>query len=156
MKYISYQTLASLAGTGFGTFKLPQPLHTMALAICMDLNTQPPALWRLEEGPYEVADFCVEKKANVLVLLNAWLDSGEEVDDPKDWSTMNFWMARLRPLWARAEDLAEEDEDDLNGKGEGEGGQTQQQGHETIVIVCNRCGQENGEWRTRFSPSLFE
>ena len=94
-------------GTGFAVFKLPHPLHTMALGICMDLNVQPPAKWT-EDGPYELADFCLERRANVLVLLNAWLDSGRDPHEPKDRQTLNYWAARLEPLWARSEELEEE------------------------------------------------
>lgn len=111
------------AGTGFASFDLPHPLHTVALGICMDLNAQPPAMWTLEDGPYELADHCIQKKANVLILLNAWLDSGEELEDPRDWRTLNFWAARLRPLWTRTEELEDEGSDseseEETGKAEG-------------------------------------
>lgn len=119
-------------------FRLPHPIHTMALGICMDLNAQPPALWTLEDGPYEIAQHCIDNKANVLLLLNAWLDSGNETEEAKDWSTLNFWAARLRPLWARSEDTEEEEEEDEPAQGD------KSDGRETIVIVCNRCGSENG------------
>ena len=118
----------------------------------MDLNTQPPAEWSLEDGPYELAEHCVEKKANVLLLLNAWLDSDLEPESPKDWGTLNYWAARLRPLWARTEDL-EDEGSDSDGDGEKEPAretydvldrQHHHPGQETLVIVCNRCGQENG------------
>ena len=125
-------------GTGFATYQLSHPIHTMALGICMDLNAQPPALWTLEDGPYEIAQHCIDKKVNVLLLLNAWLDSGREPDDAKDWSTLNFWAARLRPLWARSEEIEEGDEDESTADDYSDG-------KETIVIVSNRCGSENGE-----------
>lgn len=92
----------------------------------MDLNAQPPALWTTNDGPYELADYCLAKKADILVLLNAWLDSGVEPEEESDWHTLNYWAGRLRPLWIGSDD---------NAKGEG---------HETIVIVCNRSGEENG------------
>ena len=110
----------------------------------MDLNVQPPAQWRIDGGPYEIADFCLANKANVLVLLNAWLDSGEEPEDPKDWRTMNYWVARLRPLWTRTDDLEEEEEDSDAEQNDGGQYDAAPQGHETVVIVCNRCGHENG------------
>ncbi|KAI0685622.1 carbon-nitrogen hydrolase [Cytidiella melzeri] len=133
----------SKPGTGFAVYKLPRPIHTMALGICMDLNTQPPAIWTSDGGPYEIADFCIENKANVLVLLNAWLDSGEEVDNPKDWSTINYWLARLRPLWARTDEL-----ENVGGDSDSDGESHDNSAidaHETIVIVCNRGGRDNGE-----------
>lgn len=106
----------------------------------MDLNVQPPAFWSLEDGPYEVANFCLERKTNVLVLLNAWLDSGLDIDDEKDWRTLNYWATRLRPLWARRDELEKEEEegDDITDTAD-------LQGHETIVIVCNRAGTESGQ-----------
>ncbi|EKM51564.1 uncharacterized protein PHACADRAFT_150048 [Phanerochaete carnosa HHB-10118-sp] len=129
-------------GTGFATYKLPHPIHTMALGICMDLNAQPPALWTLKDGPYEIAQHCIEKRANVLLLLNAWLDSDVEPDDAKDWSTLNFWVARLRPLWARSEEFSDADSDE--DASEVAKPDDELPGPETIVIVCNRCGKENG------------
>lgn len=126
-------------GTGFATYQLPHPLHTMVLGICMDLNAQPPALWTLEDGPYEIAQHCLDKKANVLVLLNAWLDSCREFDDATDWSTLNFWAARLRPLWARSEDIEDE-----GGNEEEPSQREDSEPRETTVIICNRTGSENG------------
>ncbi|KAJ7464769.1 carbon-nitrogen hydrolase, partial [Mycena galericulata] len=67
-------------GTGFATFSLPPPLRTVSLGICMDLNAMPPHSWAIETGPYELADYCLTEKTNVLVLLD-------------------FWAERLRPLW---------------------------------------------------------
>ncbi|KAF6742216.1 carbon-nitrogen hydrolase [Ephemerocybe angulata] len=119
-------------GTGFATFHLPSPLQTVSLGICMDLNTMPGTPWTsLEDGPYELADYVIKNKAKVLVLLNSWLKSSQpqDLDDDgkNDWNTLEYWASRLRPLWAK----------DARGVGEGEG-------EETIVVVCNRSGTENG------------
>ncbi|KAF9485760.1 carbon-nitrogen hydrolase [Pholiota conissans] len=114
------------AGTGFTTFDLPSPLRRLSLGICMDLNPQTPD-WTSASGPYEIADYCIAQKSNVLLLLNAWLDSNEEPEDEEDWHTLNYWAARTRPLWA------ENPKDDPSN------------GHETIVIVSNRTGDENGK-----------
>ena len=103
----------------------------------MDLNAQPPALWTLEDGPYEIADHVVQSKAHVLLLLNAWLDSERNTEEAKDWSTLNFWAMRLRPLWARSEGDGEDGEENT------EASETSSD-RDTIVIVCNRCGKENG------------
>ena len=131
------------AGDGFATFSLPSPLRTMGLGICMDLNPQIPE-WRLAEGPYEIADYCISKKANLLILLNAWLDSGKETEEVNDWSTLNYWAARLRPLWTDgSEGSASEDdtsEDQPDSKADSE-----QRGDETVVVICNRSGEENGK-----------
>ena len=91
------------------TLNLPPPLNTLSLAICMDLNVQPPATWTIS-GPYEVADYCIAKRTNVLVLLNAWLDSASSEDRVVDLDTMSYWAERLRPLWEEKEE-AEEGED---------------------------------------------
>ena len=119
----------------------------------MDLNTQPPAEWTID-GPYEIADHCIQKKANVLLLLNAWLDSGTELEDKSDWRTLNYWAARLRPLWTRTEDLEDEGSDSDTEDSQSETADQDEAavvhhehpGPETLVIVCNRCGEENGRF----------
>ena len=101
----------------------------------MDLNAQPPAQWTTIDGPYEIADHAAANRSNILVLLNAWLDSGiveedETEEEGSDWSTLNFWASRLRPLWVNASTRPDIET-----------------GHETVVVVCNRSGTENGEPR---------
>ena len=113
------------------TFELPSPLRTLSLGICMDLNPQTPD-WTSAEGPYEVADYCIAKKTNLLILLNAWLDSGEETEEEKDWHTLNYWAARTTPLWTEKASIHSKIGDTSEG-------------HETIVVVCNRVGDENGK-----------
>lgn len=166
------------AGTGFTTFHLPAPLNTVTLAICNDLNVKsstshlplpdpsttpasqscpspstPP--WTLKDGPFELADYCVEHKTDLLVLLDAWLDSGESADDGDreaeetnyDWDNVNYWAARLRPLWAK---------EGMEG-GFVEDGDLQEtnKGEETVVVVCNRFGDENGKKTSSLSPMLY-
>ncbi|KAH9931651.1 carbon-nitrogen hydrolase [Epithele typhae] len=136
---------------GFATFRLPPPLGALSLAICMDLNVRPPAVWTsLESGPFEVAEYCVRERTKVLVLLNAWLDSKNRLeDDDTDWQTVNYWAMRLRPLWAKVQEEAslEEDDDafeDEDNIVDGTGGQgARKVGDEVIAVVCNRCGEEN-------------
>ena len=106
----------------------------------MDLNPQPPTLWTLATGPYEIADHCLATKSRLLILLNSWLDSENDPDAKQDWHTLNYWAARLRPLWQRNEaECSGEDEEEFADDDEDEG-----DGEETIVVVCNRTGQENG------------
>jgi len=124
-------------GTGFATFYLPPPLNTVTLAICMDLNPTLP--WTADGGPYELADHCLKTGSSLLVLLNAWLDSEQEEDRDEDLSTMNYWASLLRPLWYRKGD---EPTDEL------------QKDVETVVVVCNRSGIENGA-KFAGSSSLF-
>lgn len=125
------------SGTGFATFYLPSPLNTVCLGICMDLNPQIDE-WTSARGPYEIADYAVSKGADVVVLLNAWLDSQQEVGEVYDWQTLNYWAARTRPLWTDGQgdkvDLPEEPEEQ----------ESQEHGRETIVVVCNRSGSESG------------
>lgn len=105
----------------------------------MDLNVQPPATWTIS-GPYEVADYCIAKRTNVLVLLNAWLDSASSEDRVVDLDTMSYWAERLRPLWEEKEEAEEGDDNNDNDEES-----VISEDKETIVIVCNRCGSENGQ-----------
>lgn len=118
----------------------------------MDLNPHPPANWTLSGGPYEIADYCrfsgpvpgiasesgTKSRTNILVLLNAWLDSGSDIESKWDVSTLNYWTARLRPLWDKEHNNSSTDE-----KSEEYG--TDSRKKDTIVIICNRCGDDNGE-----------
>lgn len=115
------------------TLHLPPPLGTVCLGICMDLNPQPPALWSLEDGPYEIADHCIEQNADVLILLNNWLDSRGAPEKPRDRSTQRYWAERLRPLWIEPDQgLPRGRHVALN------------EPKKTTVIICNRTGEENG------------
>lgn len=100
----------------------------------MDLNPRPPALWTSADGPYELADYCLstegKDRTDILLLLNAWLDSKEDVESKRDLRTLNYWVARLRPLW-----------DSEHGRSSCENGL---EAKETIVVICNRCGVDNG------------
>ncbi|TRM63894.1 carbon-nitrogen hydrolase [Schizophyllum amplum] len=129
----------SIPGTGFASFVLPGTLKRMTLGICMDLNAQPPAEWSVAEGPYEIAEHARAHGSNLLILLNNWLDSGNETEEPTDWHTLNFWAARLRPLWQK------EDGSDTVGTESDE----EAPGTRTTVIICNRTGVENGQCAPR-------
>ena len=48
-----------------------------------------------------------------------------------DIENLNYWAARLKPLWINPEEDGE-DVSEFNGE-------------ETLVIVCNRRGKENGK-----------
>jgi protein N-terminal amidase len=103
----------------------------------MDLNPQSPS-WTIDGGPYELADHCTKTGSGLLILLNAWLDSEEEMDEDIDISTMNYWATLLRPLWYRMGN---------NGGSDGEENaepQSRSEDSETIVVICNRSGTENG------------
>ena len=112
----------------------------------MDLNVAPPAVWHsLTRGPYELAAHCAAQGTDVLVLLNAWLDSQQDTADDTDWQTINYWALRLRPLWAKvAEEAAGAGaRDSVAGGRSADGGR--KPGEELLVVVCNRCGVENGK-----------
>ncbi|KAF5340088.1 hypothetical protein D9758_013170 [Tetrapyrgos nigripes] len=162
-------------GPGFSTFRLrfppyasPSPLSctlTVSVAICMDLNPRTPWI-SLREGPYELAEHVMAEKVDILILLNAWLDSNEDPEAPfdPDYSTLRYWQQRLRPLW---EDPKHEwdpnDPEEMDGlcwkkdkdydyeldKGEFPGSDWATPSHrkkpETVVIVCNRSGTEKGK-----------
>jgi len=69
--------------------------------------------------------------------LNAWLDSEVEQEVDEDISTLNYWATLLRPLWDRTG----------NGENGGEDAESQyntSEDTETVVVVCNRSGVENG------------
>ncbi|TFK63049.1 carbon-nitrogen hydrolase [Pluteus cervinus] len=150
-------------GTGFLSIALPSPLRNITLGICMDLNPHPPAKWMsLEGGPYEVAEYALEHRSNVVILLNAWLLSDEdkrELEDEEEegdqaeekagkenqhaWTTLNFWAARLRPLWASKCPPSRESDDEQSPTSTDEK-EAELINDETIVVVCNRSGKENG------------
>ena len=109
----------------------------------MDLNPQ--SSWTIEGGPYEVADHCLETGSNLLILLNAWLDSKEEQDEEEDIWTMNYWATRLRPLWYRTHNSSNEADAQLPET---------PKDVETVVVVCNRSGVENGE--QPYEPDCFK
>lgn len=107
----------------------------------MDLNPQSPS-WTIDGGPYDLAEHCLKTGSGLLVLLNAWLDSEEEKDMEEDISTMNYWATLLRPLWYRMGN-----NNNNGGDGEDDAAEPKNisEGSETIVVICNRSGTENGE-----------
>lgn len=171
-------------GTGFSSFNLqllsaapetPRSIK-MTLGICMDLNPQPPAEWNGVDGPYELAEYCIKSDSKLLVLLDNWLDPslqnpeveiGEEHgpdgtnedhgdDETPEWNTLNYWCARLKPLWVKLghrrsgsnESIYSDDSNDStmtdNGEYVGELPEEETSRRETIVVACNRTGKENG------------
>lgn len=108
-------------GSGFTTFTTSlESLGTISVAICMDLNPHPPNVWTSVEGPYELADYCIERNVQTLILICAWLDSGASPEDTQyDAQTVSYWIARLRPLWYSGSD-------------------------KYTVIISNRTGTERG------------
>ncbi|KAF5377883.1 hypothetical protein D9615_006678 [Tricholomella constricta] len=91
--------------------------------------------------------------------------SKEEVDDGRlddsepDWYTLRYWTARLRPLWRRDGRRRGSNETVVSGSTNGSEGNEEEAAeqavedededekppHETLVVVCNRTGKENGK-----------
>jgi len=100
----------------------------------------------------------------LLLLLNAWLkpedggmecvegnqgdrdlvvsagENGEDVLEP-NWQVVNCWAMRLRPLWVKGGD---EKPDALRWSGTSADMAHANDEREVIVMVCNRCGNEQG------------
>ena len=110
----------------------------------MDLNPQSPS-WTFDGGPYELADHCLNTGSGLLILLDAWLDSEEETDMEMDISTMNYWATLLRPLWYRMGDNGSNGGEEEEGGAEPQNRSSETEDPETIVVICNRSGTENGE-----------
>lgn len=103
----------------------------------MDLNPQI-LDWTRAHGPYELASHCLANNANILILLNAWLDSKKEPAEAHDWYTLDYWAARLFPLWTDEKGVDPE-------TGAAKPSTTEKEGRkETVVVICNRNGEENG------------
>lgn len=105
----------------------------------MDLNPQIPD-WTQSHEPYEIAEHCISTKSNILILLNAWLDSKKIPSEAHDWTTLNYWALRTKPLWSNkieSDSSSPEEEQDTST--------SDPRTNETIVIVCNRTGHENGQ-----------
>ena len=72
-------------------------------------------------------------------MLDAWLASEESVNNEEehDWNSVNYWATRLRPLWVN---------EGVEGGFIEDGDITEPDvGEETVVVVCNRFGEENGK-----------
>ena len=54
-----------------------------------------------------------------------------DVGDEYDLENMKYWAARLKPLWINPGD----DSEDIS----------ESEGEETLVVICNRVGEENGK-----------
>lgn len=126
-------------------------MRTVSFGICNDLNPASSNGWTLEDGPYEIADYALSQNADILILLNAWLDSGKEEEEDTDWHTLNYWATRLRPLWVKdGLDQASEDSDEKDEQEEEAIDNVDKK--EIIVGICNRTGEENGMFLLRFLP----
>jgi protein N-terminal amidase len=97
----------------------------------MDLNPFTPGDRKIDTWQYELADYCLASTTDLLVLLNAWLDPGNEADDEPSWTTLGYWAARSRPLWSKCKESLETDKPSYN--------------RYTTFVVCNRTGEENGK-----------
>jgi len=84
----------------------------------------------------------------------------EKVEDNEpDWYTLKYWTARLEPLWRRDGRRRGSNETVVSESTNGSEGnqpeavaeaveeeeEEEKPSHETIVVVCNRTGNENGK-----------
>jgi protein N-terminal amidase len=109
----------------------------------MDLNPL-----NLDDDPLvcELAEFTVQKNARILVVLCAWLHSGDSPDSQWDMVNIDFWTERVRPLWERPDISVNHARTSLH-VGPGKTRETLEavEDRETIVVISNRTGIERGE-----------
>lgn len=105
----------------------------------MDLNAQV-LEWTTTAGPYELAEHAIASKSRLLILLSNWLDSEVKPEEENDYSTLNFWAARLLPLWAKR-GVDSKYSSEVSDDSAGDSGPVDD---ETMVVICNRSGKENG------------
>lgn len=84
-------------------------------------------------------------------------EPADEEEDEPEWQTLRYWTARLMPLWRRDgrrrgsnETVYSDTSNASERSGEPLGEEVvedeeEKPPHETIVVVCNRSGQENGK-----------
>jgi len=110
----------------------------------MDLNPQ-----NLDDDSFpvcELAEFAIQKNARILVVLCAWLHSGDPPDSQWDIVNIDYWTERVRPLWERPEmSVIHEGRSPLLGLGTTSETLGVVEDRETIVVICNRIGVERGE-----------
>jgi len=110
----------------------------------MDLNPQD--MDRDSFPVCELAEFAKQKNARILVVLCAWLHSGDSPDSQWDMTNINYWVARVKPLWKRQEtSVNNEGTSPLLGPGTTSETSGAVEDRETIVVICNRIGIEQGE-----------
>ncbi|KAF7314683.1 hypothetical protein MKEN_00942200 [Mycena kentingensis (nom. inval.)] len=160
-------------GTGFATFtiplrsRVPHQITTarISVGICNDLNPAPTHNRHAAKIPYEIASYALEQKADALILLNAWLESGKYPEEKQDLETIGFWSERLRPLWDVEDPTSSKfAQAQMNALAAGAAPPPPQmqmqmqipaagaspQAKEMLVAICNRGGSEN---ETRYAGS---
>lgn len=159
--------LTFVAGSGFTTFSLPEPIGALSLGICMDLNPFSEDKWSYDSGPFELASYCTETsstkpRTRVLVILCAWLDQVNDDNAAYNTNVLNYWTSRLKPLWDDGNSDTDSgsdsnsDTEDAVARLQANDDQTSAGNpdiDETIVIVCNRCGEENGNGSSCYTIS---
>ena len=117
----------------------------------MDLNPQPS---NTDDDPppvyYELAEFAVQKNARILVVLCAWVHSGHSPDSQLDMINTAYWTERVRPLWERPEISVNHAGTSLHPPALGPSTTRETleavEDRETIVVISNRTGIEQGEY----------
>jgi len=132
-------------GNGFTHCELPSsPLQIIAFGICMDLNPHPPNTDDDLSPVYELAEFALQKNARILVVLCAWLNSGDSPDSQWDMVNINYWVERVKPLWERPGTSVDHVGASPHHFALDAGTTSKVEDRETIVVVCNRTGIERG------------
>lgn len=116
----------------------------------MDICPHPPNTDDNPSPVYELADFAIQKNARILVVLCAWLDSGESPDSQLDMANINYWAERVRPLWERPGATIDHAGASPHHLAIDPGALSRTpevaEDRETIVVICNRTGIERGKW----------
>jgi len=124
----------------------------------MDLNPHPPNTDDDLSPVYELAEFAIQKNARILVVLCAWLNSGDSPDSQWDMVNIGYWAERVRPLWERPGTSVDHAGASPHGLALDQGTTSETpevvEGRETIVVICNRTGIERGEWLVTILPPL--
>jgi predicted amidohydrolase len=84
-------------GSGFMVFEIKNlkgEMFKCVPAICMDINPKD-----FTSGEYELADFIVKNKAEIMLLFTNWVDSStDNVEASHIKATYNYWLSRMMPL----------------------------------------------------------
>ena len=116
----------------------------------MDLNPHPPNMDDDPSPVYELAEFAVQKNARILVVLCAWLHSGYPPDSEWDTANIDYWTERVRPLWEWPEISVNHAGTSIPPLALGPSTTRETleavEDRETIVVISNRTGIEQGEY----------
>ncbi len=116
-------------------------------------------LWSTEKAPSNLQNTVYPQKASHERTFSFYSTHGwtrkRILGNDGDWQTLNYWLSRLRPLWKKEVDPHDEsnsDSDDSDdGKTPAHQSTNEDRSKRTIVVICNRCGDDKGEYSERIS-----